>query len=79
MSTLEIILTILFFVLIIPAAAIVKAVCDAQDIDIDDFKVICAWLFWPVTLCIAIVYILCGWIYDWYCWCYRMFKKLFKI
>lgn len=83
MSTLEIILTILFFVLMIPAAALVKVSCEKQYIHIDDAEVICAALFWPVTLCIVIIgYILAYlyiWIYESYCWCYRMLKKLFKI
>lgn len=83
MSTLEIILTILFFVLMIPSAALVKVVCEAQDIPIGAAGVACAGVLWPVTLCIAIIacilwYVIL-WLYEWYGWCYRMFKKLFKI
>ena len=83
MNTLEIILTILFFALMIPSIALVKAVCEAQDIYTDDTEVILAGLFWPVTLCIAIVggilwYVIIG-LYKWYSLCYKMFKKLFKI
>lgn len=83
MNTLEIILTILFFVLIIPSIALINAVCEATDIYIEEDLVILAGLLWPSTLCIAII---CGilWcvitgLYKWYCWCYKMFKKLFKI
>lgn len=83
MSTLEIILTALFFILMIPTAALVKVVYEAQYISIDATGVACAGVLWPVTLCIAIVggilwYVIL-WLYKWYGWCYRTFKKLFKI